>query len=84
VEFQVEDTGIGIPQAHLPFIFDKFRQGDSSQTRPFGGVGMGLYIAKKFTEMLSGKVVVESREGSGTTFTVSIPAEPALLPPPVK
>jgi len=73
VEFKVADTGVGIPQEHIPHIFDKFRQVDSSETRSFGGVGMGLYIAKKFTEMLGGTVEVESETGEGSAFTVTIP-----------
>lgn len=76
VEFCVADTGVGIYQDMIPAIFEKFRQVDSSETRPYGGVGMGLYIAKKFTEMLGGKIEVESEVGKGSTFTITLPLNP--------
>lgn len=74
VEFKVSDTGIGISKKALPFIFDKFWQGDSTDPRARGGVGLGLYIVKRFTELLKGEVRVNSTPGKGSTFTVKIPA----------
>jgi len=78
VEFKVADTGIGISKDHLPLIFDKFRQVDSSETRLYGGVGMGLYIVGKFTELLGGTIGLESELGKGSTFTVTIPLSPSV------
>ena len=73
VEFKVSDTGLGIPRESLPGIFERFRQGPNSQALPSAGVGLGLHIVKKFTEMLGGDVTVQSEPGKGSTFTVTIP-----------
>jgi signal transduction histidine kinase len=73
--FEVADNGIGIPTAMLPFVFDKFRQGDSSNTRSYAGVGLGLYIAQEFARLLGGSVTVESEVEKGSTFTVTLPYE---------
>jgi signal transduction histidine kinase len=73
LEFKVRDTGVGIPQRALSKVFDKFYQADSSQTRSYGGVGMGLYIARRLTLLIGGTIAVESTEGKGSTFTVTMP-----------
>ena len=71
----VSDTGIGIAQNHLTYVFDKFWQIDATRTRTQGGIGMGLYIVKAFTELLGGNVSVTSALGKGTTFRVELPTQ---------
>jgi signal transduction histidine kinase len=75
IEFTVADTGIGVAEKDMPYIFDRFYQVDGTQTRSFEGVGLGLYIVREFTELLGGKVAVESQPDKGSTFRITIPSE---------
>jgi two-component system chemotaxis sensor kinase CheA len=73
VEFEIKDTGIGIPKEELPRIFEMFSQVKGARTKSSSGVGLGLHIVKEFTEMLGGDARVASEEGKGSTFTITIP-----------
>ncbi len=75
IQITVSDTGIGIDQEYLPFIFDEFRQADGSNSRKYGGTGLGLAIAKKYAEMLGGSIQVESTRGKGSKFTLTMPLQ---------
>ena len=78
----VSDTGIGVPAAKLPLLFQKFSQVDSSTTREFGGTGLGLAICREIAQLMGGAVWAESAEGVGSTFHVRVPLErtsPAAL-----
>ncbi|MDD4032160.1 MAG: ATP-binding protein [Bacteroidales bacterium] len=72
IQFYVKDTGIGIPAEKQNLIFEMFRQVDDSHTRSYDGMGIGLSIARKLTEMLGGKIWVESTEKAGSTFYFTI------------
>jgi CheY-like chemotaxis protein len=73
-QIQVKDTGKGISQEFLPHVFEYFRQADSTITRTFGGLGLGLAIVRHLTELHGGTVQAQSLgEGQGATFTVLIP-----------
>ncbi|WP_395740827.1 PAS domain S-box protein [Prosthecobacter sp.] len=74
VEVHVTDTGVGIAPEFLPYVFDRFRQADSSTTRIHGGLGLGLSIVKQITEMHGGTVrVLSPGKDLGATFIVSLP-----------
>jgi len=73
IEIHVTDTGIGMDQHELRYIFDAFRQADGSLTRKTGGTGLGLTITKNLIELLGGDICVHSDKGHGTTFSIAIP-----------
>ncbi|MEO7548774.1 MAG: ATP-binding protein, partial [Ramlibacter sp.] len=76
VEISITDTGVGIQPEVLPYVFDRFRQGDGSITRRFGGLGLGLSIVKHLVERHGGTVQASSAgEGSGSTFVVQLPTK---------
>ena len=73
LRFDIEDTGIGIPQEKLLTIFDSFTQVDGATTRKYGGTGLGLAITKSLATLLGGRVFGVSREGKGSVFTIELP-----------
>ena len=78
VTLTIMDTGIGIASDHLPHIFDRFYQVDTSLTRAYEGSGIGLALAYELTRRLGGQLSVTSVPGSGTTFTTDLPIRGAL------
>ena len=75
----VVDTGVGIEAAELPFIFDRFYRGSRANEARGSGSGLGLAIARSIVEMHGGGIEVESRVGSGSRFSVSLPRDPRLI-----
>lgn len=84
LRFRVRDTGIGIARDRIGQLFSAFTQGDSSISRRFGGSGLGLVIAHRLTELMGGRITLDSVEGSGTEVRVELPLlTPARPPQPV-
>jgi CheY-like chemotaxis protein len=81
VQILIKDTGQGIAPELLPHVFERFRQADSSSTRPHSGLGLGLALVKHLVELQGGTVAAESAGvGRGATFTVMLPSAPPIAP----
>lgn len=71
----VEDTGIGIPEEDVPFLFERFYRVEKSRSREFGGTGLGLAIVKQLVELQNGTITVKSKVGKGTCFELTFPID---------
>ena len=93
LQFEIEDTGIGIPPDKQQTIFEPFSQADGSTTRRFGGTGLGLAITRQLIRLMGGRITLTSEPGKGSTFSMTIPLQvecdscrdmrrPRMPPPP--
>ena len=73
IKFELSDTGIGMTENQLENVFEEFTQAETSTSKDYGGTGLGLPICKKITELMGGKIEVQSKIGEGTTFSIIIP-----------
>jgi PAS domain S-box-containing protein len=80
IHLAVRDTGVGIPQDRMDRLFASFSQVDASTTRRYGGTGLGLAISKRLVELMGGTMWVESEEGLGSTFHLTVTADEAQVP----
>ena len=79
VEFQIRDTGIGIPAEFHDKIFERFRQVETATTRKYGGNGLGLAISKKLVELLGGEIWLGSEPDKGSVFYFTLPTHDSQL-----
>lgn len=84
IEFKVSDTGIGIPEHKQEVVFQSFEQADTDTTRKYGGTGLGLAICKNLVELMGGKLVLESTQGHGSSFSFVLKLEKSKSPTLVK
>ena len=80
----VKDTGIGIPQDKIAYLFEEFTQADASTTRKYGGTGLGLSISKKLTELMHGGIQASSKKGTGSVFSFNLLLEKSDQSKPVE